>query len=227
MLTLNVAAQLELLKKQIAEACARVGRDPAGVTLVAVTKNHPVAVVQEALTAGQLDIGENYVQEMKTKVEELGSGPRWHFIGTLQRNKVKFIAPWVHLIHTVDDPRLAEEIDKRAAQVGRRIPILLQVNVAGEAAKGGCAPEQARDLALAASKLAHVEVRGLMTMPPFWPAEQVRPFFRELRRLRDQLQSETSLRLPDLSMGMSADFEVAIEEGATLIRVGTALFGAR
>ncbi len=224
---MSIAESLRMVNKRIAAACVRVGRDPAQVTLVAVSKTHGADVVREALAAGQLDFGENYVQEMVEKHEQVGAGPRWHYIGHLQRNKVKYLAPWVHLIHTVDTIRLAEEIDKRAAAAGRKIGVLVQVNVAGEEQKSGCEPAEAAPLLRAVAGLAHVEPLGLMTMPPFWPAEQVRPFFRALRELRDRLRDETGLPLDQLSMGMSADFEAAVEEGSTLVRVGTAIFGER
>jgi hypothetical protein len=224
---MNVAEQLQQVRERIAAACARAGRDAGEVVLVAVTKTHPAEIVREALAAGQLDFGENYVQELVAKHDAVGEGPRWHYIGHLQRNKVKHVAPWVHLIHTVDALPLAEEIDKRAAAYERHIGVLVQVNVAGEEQKSGCAPDVVAGLLRAASALPHLELRGLMTMPPFWPAEQVRPFFRALRELRERLRGETGLPLPELSMGMSADFEVAVEEGATMVRVGTAIFGAR
>lgn len=224
---MNIAEQLQAIHERIRTACAAAGRDPAEVTLVAVSKMHSPAAIEEALRAGQLDFGENYVQEMREKVPALSDAIRWHYIGHLQRNKVKYLAPWVQMIHTVDRLRLAQEIDTRAVEHGRVIPVLLQVNIARENIKSGCAPEEARQLAVEIARCDHLELRGLMTMPPFWPAERVRPFFAGLRELRDRLRDDIGLALPELSMGMTADFEVAIAEGATLVRIGTAIFGAR
>lgn len=224
---MSVAEQLRQVQERIAAACARAGRDPREVTLVAVSKTQPAEAVREALAAGQVDFGENYVQELVEKHDRAGEGPRWHYIGHLQRNKVKYLAPWVHLIHTLDSISLAEEIEKRAAANNRRISVLVQINVAGEEQKSGCEPAEAPDILRAVMGLPHLEPLGLMTMPPFWPAEQVRPFFRALRELRERLRVETGLALPEMSMGMSADYEAAIEEGGTLVRVGTAIFGIR
>lgn len=224
---MTIAENLAEVKRRITEACGRVGRDPREVTLVAVSKTHPAGAVEQALAAGQRDFGENYVQEARDKVPLVAGEPRWHYIGRLQRNKVKYLAPWVHFIHTVDSLKLAEEIDKQAAQCHRTIPVLLQVNVAGEDAKSGCLLEEAGSLAREMLQFSFLELCGLMTMPPFWPAERVRPFFRQLRQLRDRLRDELGRPLPALSMGMSADFPAAVEEGATLVRVGTAIFGVR
>ncbi|HPQ70279.1 MAG TPA: YggS family pyridoxal phosphate-dependent enzyme [bacterium] len=224
---MSIAESLREIQERIREACIAAGRDPAEVTLVAVSKLHPPAAIDEARRAGQVDFGENYVQEVREKVPVLPDTIKWHYIGSLQRNKVKYLAPWVHMIHTVDSLRLAQEIDHRAAEHGRVIPVLLQVNVAREGVKSGCAPEEARGLAEQIARLEHLELRGLMTMPPFWPAERVRPFFAGLRELRDRLRVDLGLALPELSMGMTADFEVAIAEGATLVRIGTAIFGSR
>jgi PLP dependent protein len=223
----SVAENLAEVREAIRRAAEAAGRDPAGVRLVAVTKTHPPAVLDEAVAAGQLDLGENYVQELRDKFSLVAGEPRWHYIGNLQRNKVKYLAPWIHMIHTVDNARLAEEIDRRAEAARRKIQVLVQVNVAGEAAKSGCEPGEAAAIARDVAGRSHLELRGLMTMPPFWPAEEVRPFFRELRLLRDRLEQELGVALPELSMGMSADFETAIAEGSTLVRVGTRIFGGR
>ncbi|NLH48212.1 MAG: YggS family pyridoxal phosphate-dependent enzyme [Myxococcales bacterium] len=224
---MSVAENLRAVRRAIAQAAERAGRDPQTVKLVAVTKTHPAALVQEAMAAGQLDFGENYVQELVDKAPLVGGDARWHFIGHLQRNKVKYLAAWIHAVHTVDQIALAEELAKRASAAGRRLPVLLQVNEAGEEAKSGCRPEEAEDIARAILALPSLLLTGLMTMPPFWPAEEVRPFFAALRRRRDGLQDKLGVPLPDLSMGMSADYAVAVEEGATLVRVGTAIFGQR
>lgn len=224
---MSIAENLRDVRDAMTRAAEAAGRDPASVRLIAVSKTHPPGVVDEAIAAGQIDFGENYVQEVREKAAQVEGDARWHFIGHLQRNKAKYLAPWAHLVHTVDNERLAAEIDKRAAGHGRKIGVLVQVNVAREGVKSGCEPEAAEAVVRAVLELPHLELRGLMTMPPFWPAEQVRPFFRGLRELRDRLQDTIGCALPELSMGMSADFEVAIAEGATLVRVGTKVFGAR
>jgi pyridoxal phosphate enzyme (YggS family) len=194
---------------------------PAGVTLVAVSKTHPAAAVREAYAAGQRDFGENYAQEWREKADALAdlADLRWHFIGGLQTNKVKYLAGRVAAIHTVDRIELAREISKRFAGKGAVARVYLEVNLGGEASKSGCAPAEAPALAEAAGALPAVEVVGLMTIPP--PEDDPRPHFRALRALRDRLG------LAGLSMGMSADWKAAIEEGSTCVRVGTAIFGAR
>jgi pyridoxal phosphate enzyme (YggS family) len=194
---------------------------PAGVTLVAVSKTHPADAVREAYAAGQRDFGENYAQEWREKADALAdlTDLRWHFIGGLQSNKVKYLAGRVAAIHTVDRVELAREISKRFAAKGAVARIYLEVNLGGEASKSGCAPDDAPALAAAVRALAAVEVLGLMSIPP--PEDDPRPHFRALRALRDRLG------LPGLSMGMSADWQAAIEEGSTCVRVGTAIFGER
>ncbi len=211
-----------------AAACARVGRDPAGVTIIGVTKTKPVAAIEEAARAGLTDVGENYVQEFTEKHAALGDLVRWHFIGHLQRNKVRVVAPIVSMIHAVDSERLGAEIDRWASATGRRLPVLLQVNTSGEESKFGVTPEGALPLARALAAMPGLDLRGLMTLAAFLDdPEGTRPMFRLLRETRDRLRQETSLDLPDLSMGMTNDFEVAVEEGATFVRVGTAIFGER
>ena len=194
---------------------------PAGVTLVAVSKTHPAAAVREAYAAGQRDFGENYAQEWREKADALAdlADLRWHFIGGLQTNKVKYLAGRVAAIHTVDRVELAREISKRFAAKGAVARIYLEVNLGGEASKSGCAPDDTPALAAAVRALAAVEVLGLMSIPP--PEDDPRPHFRALRALRDRLG------LAGLSMGMSADWKAAIEEGSTCVRVGTAIFGER
>jgi hypothetical protein len=224
----DVAVNLAALHRRIDAACARAGRDRAGVILVAVSKRQPVTAIAEAATAGHRDFGENYAQELREKIAGLDlADARWHFIGRLQRNKVKLVVGEVALIHAVDSARLLEAIDRAAGERGVVQAILVAVNVAGEQSKSGVDPGEARELVEAAAALEHVECRGLMTMPP-WPEEpeDSRGFFRELRELRDRL-STPAAPLPELSMGTTGDLEVALEEGATLIRVGTAVFGPR
>ncbi len=208
------------VRARVATACERAGRSPSDIVIVAVTKTHPAAAVREAIAAGATDFGENYVQELVAKRAEVPA--RWHFIGKLQRNKAKLVAGQVALIHAVDSLELAAELAKRAATLQ---PILLAVNVAGEATKSGVTPETALEVARAIAPLANVRLDGLMTMPP---AElDPRPHFDALRALRDRLRDALGQPLPVLSMGMSGDFEVAIACGATHVRIGSAIFGAR
>lgn len=220
----RIADGLARVHERIARACARAGRDPSEVALVAVSKVHPPEAVREAYAAGQRLFGENYVQELADKAEVLRDLPEiaWHFIGRLQRNKAKSVVSLNAVVETVDSLRLAEELDRRAAVEGRVLPVLLQVNVAGEAQKAGCAPDELATLVPAVRALEHLELRGLMTIPPLVEdPEASRPCFARLRELA------AMHALHELSMGMSADLEVGIEEGATLVRVGTAIFGER
>lgn len=196
-------------------------RVPAGVTLVAVSKTQPAEAIREAYAAGLRDFGENYAQEWRAKADALAdlADLRWHFVGSLQTNKVKLLAGRVAYVHAVDRLELARELSKRWAALGKAVKVFLEVNTGGEESKGGCAPSEAEALAGAVRALPGVELAGLMCIPP--PDGDPRPHFRTLRSLRDRLG------LRELSMGMSGDWEAAIEEGATMIRVGTAIFGAR
>ncbi|MBZ0272037.1 YggS family pyridoxal phosphate-dependent enzyme [bacterium] len=224
----NVAANIAGVRERIGRAASRAGRDPNGVLLLAVSKTHPAEAVEAAYAAGQRDFGENYAQEARQKAGAVRHADvRWHFIGHLQTNKVRQIAPFVSVIHTVDSERLAAEIARRARGAGRETDVLLQVNVAGETQKSGCAPDEAEAIARVVADLPGVRLAGLMTMPPLAPPERTRPHFRRLRELRDGIARRLAMPLPDLSMGMSDDLEVAVEEGATIVRVGTAIFGAR
>lgn len=210
------------------EACRRAGRDPNTVRLVAVSKTHGPERIREAVEAGQLVFGESRVQEARAKIPECPAQARWHFVGHLQRNKAAAAVELFDLIHSVDSIRLLETLDRCAAEAGKIMPVFLEVNVAGERSKFGLAPAEVPAVLARAQELHHVEVRGLMTLPPFAEdPEKVRPWFAQLRELRDRWREETGFALEELSMGMSHDFEVAIEEGATWIRVGTALFGER
>jgi PLP dependent protein len=226
-----IPANIDTIRRRMAAACAKAGRPLADVTLVAVTKTFPSPLIREAAAAGVADIGENYVQELLGKREELAGLPlRWHFIGHLQRNKVRQIAPWVEMIHAVDDRALAAEIDRRAAQHGRVIDILVEVNTTGERTKFGLAPEAALSFIRSLEGLTHIRIAGLMTIGPFLPdPEGSRPMFRRLRELREEAMglAQENATLRHLSMGMTGDFEVAIDEGATHIRIGTAIFGSR
>lgn len=219
----DIEANLRAVRARCDEAQRRGGH-ARPVTLVAVSKRKPEADIEAAHRAGCVDFGENYVQELVDKHAALGAlDLRWHFIGHLQRNKVKqLLAVRPSLIHGVDDARLLREIDKRAG--GEPRAVLLQVNVSGEASKSGCSPAEAPALTALAHELSGVRLRGLMTMPPIGEPEAARVHFRALRELADAIGRD---QLPELSMGMSHDFEIAIEEGATLVRVGTAIFGER
>lgn len=221
---------IEKVRRRMLQACGRCGRDPAGVRLVAVSKTVEPERIRQALAGGIAILGENYIQEAREKIPLLDN-PRvsWHYIGHLQSNKAKFAAALFDLVHSLDSLQLARALDREAAKLGKTQSVLVQVNVSGEETKHGCRPGEAADLIAAAAALGHVRVRGLMTMPP--PAddpELSRPCFRELRTLRDTLEKQFGPgALSELSMGMSADFETAIEEGATLVRVGTLVFGQR
>lgn len=227
---MSIAGNLKIIHDRIAAAAHKAGRDPASVRLVAVSKTQPAEAVTEAARAGQLLFGENYVQEFATKAAEVKGPVAWHFIGSLQSNKVKYIAGLVTLIHSVDRLSLAEEIDRQWGKLGKSCDVLIQVNIAEEATKSGTTTAGLLDLVRSVARLPHLRVRGLMTMPPFFDdPEGARPYFRELRRLAGEI---TAAAIPDvtmeeLSMGMSGDFEAAIEEGATLVRIGTAVFGER
>lgn len=223
----DLAVRLAELRARIEAACARAGRDPGEVGIVAVTKRFPVEVVLAAAAHGLVDVGENYAQELVAKADAIAAPLRWHFIGHLQRNKARQVVGRAHLLHAVDSAALLAEIDKRAAAAGCVQRVLLAVNVGGEAQKSGVAPEGLPALLEAADAAAHVRLDGLMTMPP-WPEtpEDSRPHFAALRALRDRLATP-GRPLEALSMGTSGDLEIAVEEGATLVRVGTALFGPR
>ena len=220
--------RLQDVRRRIDEACARAGRDAASVTLVAIAKTFPADRVRDLLACGQSLFGESRVQEALEKIPAVGEGARWHLVGHLQRNKARHAVGVFELIHSVDSEALARELDRRAAAAGIRQAILLQVNVSGEESKHGVPESGAEGLLETVSGLEHLDPRGLMTIPP-WSEdpERSRPWLVRLRELRDRLRGPTGLDLPELSMGMTDDFEVAVEEGATLVRIGTALFGKR
>lgn len=225
-----IKANIERICQRIASACARCNRDPDSVRLVAVSKVKPAALIDEAFAAGQRLFGESYVQELRDKVEDVKSPVEWHFIGNLQSNKVKYLTRHVTLIHSVDRLSLAREISRQWGKLERDARILLQVNVGDETSKAGCAITDLEQLARAVARLPHLHICGLMCLPPFHEdPEQVRPYFKVLHDLAAALarQQIPGVRMDELSMGMSGDFEVAIEEGATLVRVGTAIFGER
>ena len=225
------ASRLAAIQARIRAAEAAAGRSPGEVRLVAVGKTFPADAVREAVAAGVTDIGENYIQEARDKFEALqGTRAAWHFIGHLQTNKARYAVRMFDLIHTVDSYRLALELDRCARKIHKIQAVLVQVNVAGETSKSGVAPAEALPLIRQAAALENLAVKGLMTMPPYFNApEKVRPFFAALRRLRAEIAAAgiANLALQELSMGMTGDFEAAVAEGATLVRVGTALFGER
>ena len=224
----EVAASLDRVRDRIAAAAARAGRSPTDVRLVAVSKAVPVTRMREAMAAGQRDFGENRAPEAAEKHRELGGEVVWHFVGRLQRNKVRSLTGWVDLIHSVDRQELAEEIDRRAAGTSGRQDVLVEVNLTGDPGRGGVAPPELPELLRAVEHLQAVRVKGLMTMAPAGPPEEARPLFREAARLREEMARRfPELEIQHLSMGMSQDYEVAVEEGATLVRVGEAVFGPR
>jgi hypothetical protein len=223
----DIAARLAEVRGRIEAVAARVGR-PGGVRLLAVSKTKPPEDIRAAYAAGQRLFGENYAQELAQKAEALADlrDVEWHFIGRLQRNKAKQIVQVAASVHTVDRAELAVELGKRAAAAGKRVRVLVEVNVSGEASKGGCTPDEAGAVLDAVRAAPSLEAVGLMTIPPETEdPEGARPFFAALRALRDRHGGPSVL--PELSMGMTHDFAVAIEEGATIVRVGTAIFGAR
>ena len=216
--------RLSQIRERMARACSRSGRAPEEVRLIAVSKTVPEDRVRLGIEAGVTDLGENYVQEAQAKVEAIGHGVNWHFIGHLQTNKARFVVRLFDLIHSVDSLKLARELSKRAAGVDRRLPVLVQVNISGETTKGGAAVDEARALIDQVAGLPNLELKGLMTMPPFFDdPDRARPFFSALRELKEAYGPP----LQELSMGMSGDFEAAIEEGSTMVRIGTAIFGPR
>lgn len=228
MVEVSPAERLANVRGRIEAACAACGRDPAEVTLVAVSKLHEASAVVAMAALGQRIFGESYIQEAIAKIEDCPPGLEWHFIGHLQRNKVKFTIGRFALIHTVDNLELAQTLQKRNEACALTQAVCLQVNVAGEVQKSGVAPEGLPALAEAVAAMPNLALRGLMVIPPvFDDPEGARPAFAALRRLRDNISIRLSMPLPVLSMGMSGDMEAAILEGATHVRVGTDLFGSR
>src|SRR6267142_1971 len=225
---MDLAANLTSIQERIKAACTHANRDPASVSLLAVTKTHSSEVVAEAARLGLSLFGENKVQEAKAKIPLCPGRLRWHMLGHLQTNKCRDAVELFEMIQSVDSIHLAEEINKRAEQASKTMPILLEVNAGGEASKFGYRPEQLLADLPRINQLGRLEVHGLMTVPP-WAAnpEKVRPIFRQLRELKVKCEEILGAPLQQLSMGMSGDFEVAIEEGATIVRIGTALFGER
>jgi PLP dependent protein len=224
----EVAAAYAAALSRVGAACARAGRDPAQVRLVAVSKTKPLELLRAAYQAGCRDFGENYAQELAQKAPAMPGDVRWHFIGHLQTNKAKLIAPHARVVHALDSTRAAEALAKARPKDGPPLEALVQVNLAREPQKAGADPDQAIPLLKEISAIEGLRAVGLMIIPPLSEdPEASRPYFAGLRALRDRARQDTGLPLPELSMGMTADAEVAIEEGATLVRIGTAIFGSR
>jgi hypothetical protein len=213
--------------ERIERAAQRSKRDPSEIRLVAVSKTVEAARIKEAIEAGVSILGENYVQEAKKKIEEIGKPVAWHFIGHLQSNKAKYVVHLFDMIHSLDSIPLAEELNRRAEQTDRRIKVLIEINLSGEGSKFGTDEGKILNLAKRILQLNHLSLEGMMTMPPYFDSpEMSRPYYIKLRELKERLVKE-GIPMKELSMGMSNDFEIAIEEGATYIRVGTAIFGPR
>ena len=225
---MSLAGNLEKVERRIADACARSGRNPTEVQLVAVTKGHPPEAIGEAADLGLTLFGENKVQEAKVKISRCPGRLRWHMIGHLQSNKVRDAVHFFEMIQSVDSLSLAEEINRWADRGAKTMPILLEVNVAGESSKFGYRPDRLLAELAQINALPKIEIHGLMTIAPWTPEpEKVRHVFRRLRELKAECDAILGAPLPHLSMGMSGDLEVAVEEGATMVRIGSALFGPR
>lgn len=227
---MNIQDNLAAINRRILQACQRADRDPSEVRLVAVSKTKPAAMIEEAAAVGQQLFGESYAQEFSAKFDQLGTAVDWHFIGGLQTNKVKYLRGKVNLIHSVDRLSLAQEINRQWAKIDQVANILIQLNLGAEASKSGAGEAELEQLLRQVAELPNLHIRGLMALPPYLDdPEEVRPYFRQLRQLAEIMKTRKipGIELQELSMGMSHDFEVAIEEGATLVRVGSAIFGTR
>ncbi len=225
----TVKERVEAVRERITAAALQAGRDPGEILVVAVTKTFSVDVIREAIAAGITDIGESRVQEARAKIAELDTPCRWHLVGHLQTNKAKLAASLFEWVHSLDSLRLAQALEREGSLLGRRVRILVEVNLGREEQKSGVLEEELFPLLEAVGSLPHLSIEGLMAIPPFHPdPEAVRPYFRRLWRLKEEAISRfPELPLFHLSMGMSHDFEVAVQEGATMVRIGTAIFGAR
>jgi PLP dependent protein len=223
----QIKENLLRVMERIEKAAQRSKRDPSEIKLVAVSKTVEAARIKEAIEAGVSILGENYVQEAKKKIEEIGRSVAWHFIGHLQLNKAKYVIHLFDMIHSLDNIPLAEELSRRAEQADRMIKVLIEINLSGEATKFGTDEGEILNLVRRILQLSHLSLEGLMTMPPYFDSpEMSRPYYVKLRELKERLVRE-GIPMKELSMGMSNDFEIAIEEGATYVRVGTAIFGPR
>jgi hypothetical protein len=224
----SIAENLEQVRKQIADAATKSRRSADDVELVAITKTHPAEKVREAIDAGQTLFGESRVQEARAKIPDLPSTARWHFVGHLQKNKIRHALPLFEMFHSIDSLALALEMNRIAEEEGMHPRVLLEINVAGEGSKFGFAPDKLRQQMEELVELPRLSIEGLMCIPPIAEeAEASRQFFVQLHALRDLVEKQFNVKLPQLSMGMTNDFPIAVEEGATLVRVGTAIFGKR
>lgn len=226
----TIADNLAYVRKNISDACIRAGRDPKEVTLIAVSKTKPVSDIREAMSAGQTVFGENKVQELRTKTTEITEPLSWHMIGHLQLNKVKYLPGMVDMIHSVDNMALAEQIEKECAKKDTVMNILCEVNMAGEESKFGLAPSEVKDFVKSISGFNHIKVKGLMTVAHATDdPESNRVYFKDMKKLMVDINNEKidNIKLSELSMGMTNDYTIAVEEGATFVRVGTGIFGAR
>ena len=226
----GVSARLARVREQIARAAQRAGRNAEDITLIAVSKTFDSPTIQQAVDAGARDLGENRVQEAIAKIGQISGDVRWHLIGHLQTNKVRHAVEAFEVIHTIDSAELAARVDRIAGELNRRPSVLIQVDIAHEPTKSGADEKELASIIETIDSAQHIELRGLMVLPPFFDSpEQTRPYFRKLRELLESLNGNRlpERKLTELSMGMSHDFEVAIEEGATMVRVGTAIFGSR
>ncbi len=226
---MGVRENVQKIKERIERACERVGRDPREVSILAASKTRTPEEIREVFEAGIKLFGENRVQEARDKIPLLSDlSIEWHMIGHLQRNKVKYAVNLFDVVESLDSKELADELEKRLSKVGKKMRVFIEVKLSPEETKHGCSPEEALELARYVLSLEHLKLEGLMTVPPYFEdLELVRPYFRKLREIRDNLEDALGINLPHLSMGMSHDFEVAVEEGATIVRIGTAIFGPR
>jgi len=227
---LSVAENIEKIRKRVERAARHAGRDPEGITIVAVTKTVDVERIQEAVSAGITLLGENRVQEAGDKIRRMGKSVQWHMIGHLQTNKAREAADLFDMVHSVDSLRAADALNEEAGKLGKPLPVLVQVNISGEKSKSGVNAEETMTLIQSMAGMGNLKVQGLMTLPPYdEDPEKFRWVFRRLREMRDRIHQTgiPGVRMTHLSMGMSHDFETAVEEGATLIRIGTAIFGER
>ena len=226
----QIAANLTIIEKRIANAASKAGRNAQDIKLIVVSKTVDTERIKQAIEAGATILGENYIQEARNKIKEIGQGARWDFIGHLQSNKAKYAVDLFEMIHSVDRLSLAQEINRVAEKKGKKVRILVQVNISGEETKSGINPQKVRTLIGEIASMRNLSLEGLMTMPPYFnDPENARPYFTALRELRATILKESTgdIILQELSMGMSGDFEVAIEEGSTMVRIGTAIFGER
>ena len=226
----QIADNLTIIDERIANAASKAGRNAQDIKLIAVSKTVDAERIKQAIEAGVTILGENYIQEARNKIKEIGQGARWDFIGHLQSNKANYAVDLFEMIHSVDRLSLAQEINRVAEKKGKKVRILVQVNISGEETKSGINPQKVKALIVEIASMNNLLLEGLMTMPPYFDdPENARPYFTALRELRDIILQESigNFSLQELSMGMSGDFEVAIEEGSTMVRIGTAIFGER